>query len=174
MTNSNLFDNIITNNANLDNKQNTIINNHDSTPSKDDSNIVKENSVRLDIQINMDSGMNHPNSLKIDHNTNDAVNNSSHKLENNLFEELKENEKKILNQEYYDEFNRPKYDDIIQYENSIRQEIENNSPLVSDQLNIEHLLLEFKETIFEKAILDVMKNYKFIRTIRRDGKFLNY
>jgi hypothetical protein len=84
-------------------------------------------------------------------------------------EEKKEAEKKNFNQEYFDEYNRPKYEDIIQYENQIRQEIENNSPLVSDRLPIDYLLKEFKNTIFEGAVCDVMKKYAFIRTVRRDG-----
>ena len=67
----------------------------------------------------------------------------------------------------------PKVEDIINYENELRLEIEKNSPLVSDILNIDHLMIEFKNTIFENSILDVMKQYKSIRTIRRDGKFRN-
>ena len=114
-------------------------------------NIINQNLIK---EINQNTSNNN--------NVNSA---NSYAQKNN--EELKEKTK--LNQEYYDEFNRPKYDDIIQYENLIRQEIENNSPLVSDQFDIEHLLIEFRETIFENAILNVMKKYKYIRTIRRDG-----
>jgi len=80
-----------------------------------------------------------------------------------------EEDKKILNQEYYDKNNIPKYDDIINYENMIRQEVEMNSPLVSELLESSHLLKEYKSTIFESSILNVMKLYKNIRTIRRDG-----
>lgn len=75
----------------------------------------------------------------------------------------------LLNQEYYDEFNRPKYEDIINYENELRNEIENSSPLVSDKMNINFLVEEFKNSIFEKAVNDVIKKYSQIRTVRRDG-----
>ena len=97
------------------------------------------------------------------------IENISEKSQNT--EEKKEGDKKVFNQEYFDEFNRPKYDDIIQYENQIRQEIENNSPLVSDKLPIDYLLKEFKNTIFEGAVSDVMKKYSYIRTVRRDGEY---
>lgn len=57
-----------------------------------------------------------------------------------------------LNTDYYDEFNRPKYDQIIEYENKIREEIEKSSPLVSDKMDIAYLSAEFSGSIFEESI----------------------
>lgn len=104
--------------------------------------------------------------------TNDNINNSSDKFNTIKNEESKNTQNIILNKEYYDEFNRPKYEDIVEFENHIRQEIENSSPLVSDHYNSDYLMNEFKNSIFEKAILDVIKKYKNIRTIRRDGTYI--
>jgi hypothetical protein len=154
------------------------INNHDKLPENQVSNT----------QINAIGNSNCPSSsnsqqihLTQQPNSNEQTNlkvNSSNQTESipeekkDSLEEKKETEKKVFNQEYFDEFNRPKYEDIIQYENQIRQEIENNSPLVSDKLPIDYLLKEFKNTIFEGAVCDVMKKYAFIRTVRRDGNFI--
>ena len=137
------------------------------------SNQISENIIQVDknndhfINVNLNV-TNKTNFQHGDTSSNTNINSSTNPTA--IHEESKEAEKKILNQEYYDEFNRPKYEDIVQYENQIRQEIENTSPLVSDSMNIEYLMKEFKGTIFEGAISDVMKKYKFIRTVRRDGK----
>lgn len=74
-----------------------------------------------------------------------------------------------INPEYYDEFNRPKYEEIIKYENSLREEMEKNSPLVSDLLDIELLKKEYKDSIYEKAIEEFAKKIHKWRTVRRDG-----
>jgi len=76
---------------------------------------------------------------------------------------------KINNSEYYNENNIPKYDDIVEYENNLRKEIENNSPLVSDKLNIEVLFVEYENSIFEKSLQTLKSKYSSIRYIRRDG-----
>lgn len=73
------------------------------------------------------------------------------------------------NTEYYDEFNRPKYDDIIKFENELRLEIENSSPLISELLEIDFLTNEFKDSIFVSSIKEITTKYKKIRTVRRDG-----
>ena len=74
-----------------------------------------------------------------------------------------------LNPEYYDEFGRPKYEDVVAYENQLRAEIELNSPLVSDKLDIVYLVAEFKDSQFEKSVEEIISKYKYIRTVRRDG-----
>ncbi len=75
----------------------------------------------------------------------------------------------FINPEYYDEFNRPKYEEIIKYENSLREEMEKNTPLVSDLLEIELLKSEYKESIYEKSIEEFSKKIHRWRTVRRDG-----
>jgi hypothetical protein len=62
------------------------------------------------------------------------------------------NQQILLNQDYYDEFNRPKYDEIVNYENQIRAEIESSSPLVSEKMDIVFLVTEFKDSIYENII----------------------
>jgi hypothetical protein len=57
-----------------------------------------------------------------------------------------------LNPEYYDEFNRPNYEQIIAYENQLRADIESSSPLISDKMDITFLVAEFKDSIFEGSI----------------------
>jgi hypothetical protein len=74
-----------------------------------------------------------------------------------------------LNPEYYDEYGRPRYEEVVKYENELRNEIEQNSPLVSDKLDIHFLLEEFKDSQFEKSILEITQKYQSIRTVRRDG-----
>lgn len=76
---------------------------------------------------------------------------------------------KYLNPDYYDEFGRPKYEDVVNYENQLRAEIELNSPLVSEKLDVQYLLNEFKDTNFFNSVLEITQKYKFIRTVRRDG-----
>jgi hypothetical protein len=66
--------------------------------------------------------------------------------------QIDNNQQVLLNQDYYDEFNRPKYDEIVNYENQIRAEIESSSPLISDKMEIVYLVAEFKDSIYESVI----------------------
>lgn len=84
----------------------------------------------------------------------------------------KKNEKvTILNPDYYDENNLPKYQQMVDYENEIREEI-NKTPLVSERLSSDILMKEYESSKFEVAIKDLCSNFKTMRTIRRDGKLL--
>jgi hypothetical protein len=76
---------------------------------------------------------------------------------------------KFLNPDYFDEFGRPKYEDVVNFENQLRAEIEQTSPLVSDKLSISYLINEFHDSNFMNSVLDITQKYKFIRTVRRDG-----
>lgn len=75
---------------------------------------------------------------------------------------------KVINSEYYNEQNIPKYDDIVKYENQLREEME-KAPLISEVTLITSLIQEYKGSIFEKSILEITKKYKYIRYVRRDG-----
>jgi hypothetical protein len=75
----------------------------------------------------------------------------------------------FLNPDYYDEFGRPKYEEIIKFQNELVQEIEDSSPLVSDKMGSDYLITEFKDSQFVNSINEIAKKYKFIRTVRRDG-----
>lgn len=74
-----------------------------------------------------------------------------------------------INYEYFDEFNRPRYEDIINFENNLREEMEKNSPLVSDKLCIETLVAEYVDSIYQNSTLEFSKKIKKWRTVRRDG-----
>lgn len=74
-----------------------------------------------------------------------------------------------LNSEYYNEFNIPKYNEIVDYENKLRQEIEEQSPLISDIMSIQTLLDEYKDSIFVNSLQEITTKYKSLRYARRDG-----
>lgn len=75
----------------------------------------------------------------------------------------------FINAEYYDEFNRPKYEEIVKYENSLREEMESKSPLVSELLDSSILKAEYSGSIYEKAINEFVLKINKWRTVRRDG-----
>ena len=70
-----------------------------------------------------------------------------------------EKEKKIL-----------EYEMSIEYENSIRKEIELSTPLVSEELSINVLLDDYKSNQeYSNSIKQITEKYKHIRKVRRDG-----
>jgi hypothetical protein len=71
--------------------------------------------------------------------------------------------------DYYDENNRLKYEAIVEQEEKIRLEIENNSPLVSEQFDMSHLEGEFLDSIYADTIKEVITKYNGVRYVRRDG-----
>ena len=73
------------------------------------------------------------------------------------------------NKEYYDENGLPKYEELISYENKLREEIENTSPLVSEPLDVAVLTNEYQNTEYITSIVQIISKYKHIRTTRRDG-----
>jgi hypothetical protein len=74
-----------------------------------------------------------------------------------------------INYEYFDEFNRPRYEDIVNFENNLREEMEKNSPLVSEKLTIDTLVAEYTDSIYQNSTLEFSKKIKHWRTVRRDG-----
>ncbi len=117
----------------------------------------KSNEVVEDIN-NIENGGNVESNTNIDDNIN-LISQTEGITENTKF----------LNSEYYDEFGRPKYDEIINYQNQLIAEVELNTPLISDKLDIEYLNIEFKDSEFVNSIKDIEEKYKQIRTVRRDG-----
>ena len=85
---------------------------------------------------------------------------------NSIPNEINQN---VINSEYYDEFNRPRYEDIINYENNLREEMEKNSPLISDKLTIDILVAEYADSIYKNSTIEFSKKIKEWRTVRRDG-----
>lgn len=78
-------------------------------------------------------------------------------------------DKNPKNSDYYDEKGVPKYDELIQYENKIREEIEQSTPLISERLEIDYLTKEFANSEYENSIKKIVSEYQYIRTTRRDG-----
>ena len=62
------------------------------------------------------------------------------------------------------------YEMAIEYENSIRQEIEQTTPLISEELPISILLDDYKSNAeYSTSIKQITDKYKYIRKVRRDG-----
>lgn len=62
------------------------------------------------------------------------------------------------------------YELSIEYENSIRQEIELSTPLISEELPISVLLEDYKSNNeYATSIKEITDKYKYIRKVRRDG-----
>jgi hypothetical protein len=105
---------------------------------------------------------NQPNQFT--NNLSNQNNNNNNNLSNNTNQEsAKANGKEINNQKIGNELS-------IEYENALRQEIELNSPLISDQLPIIVLLSDYENNFnYSKSIKEITNKYKFIRKVRRDG-----
>ena len=86
-------------------------------------------------------------------------------------EKKEENSKQQQNKnlDYYDEHGKPRYEDIINYENEIRKEIEETTPLVSDLKPTSDLEKEFENSEYSESIKTIINKYEKIRLIRRDG-----
>ena len=57
-----------------------------------------------------------------------------------------------------------------EFENAIRQEIEQTTPLISEKLNIQILLDDYKSNEeYSNSIKIITEKYKYIRKVRRDG-----
>ncbi len=77
----------------------------------------------------------------------------------------KKTEEQIKNEQI-----RQEYEMSIEYVNSIRQEIELTTPLISNELPISELLEEYKSNKeYSSSVKDVVNKYKYIRKVRRDG-----
>ena len=58
----------------------------------------------------------------------------------------------------------------VEYENSIKAEIEQTTPLISDQLEIQILLDDYKDNLeYANSVKIITEKYKYIRKVRRDG-----
>ena len=58
----------------------------------------------------------------------------------------------------------------IEFENAIRQEIEQTTPLISEKLNIQILLDDYKSNEeYSNSVKIITEKYKYLRKVRRDG-----
>jgi ubiquitin thioesterase protein OTUB1 len=129
---------------------------------------VNDNQQQKQVDIDNVEGVNNTNTQVI----NDQVElNNNYNLyndnNNNVIVDINANN--LINSEYYNEGNIPKYNDIIEYENQLRQEIELTTPLVSELKPIQTLIDEYKDSIFSQSIKTICEKYKFIKYVRRDG-----
>ena len=62
------------------------------------------------------------------------------------------------------------YELSLEYENALRQEIELTTPLVSEKLNIQILLDDYKSNEeYSNSVKIITEKYNYIRKVRRDG-----
>ena len=58
----------------------------------------------------------------------------------------------------------------VEYENAIKAEIEQTTPLISEQLDIKILLKDYEENLeYANSVKIITEKYKYIRKVRRDG-----
>lgn len=158
-------------NTNITNS-NTEVKDNNSNNNEVNANIVdnrKENDNSINNNKIENGGLNNNNFININEFDDDISKAIAQSLETQKYEESKHS----LMPEYYDENNRLNYEKIIQQENNIREEIEKNSPLVSEVHCMDHLIKEFADSIFEQTIQnDIIPKYGGVRLIRRDGIYL--
>ena len=87
-----------------------------------------------------------------------------------IYKEQYSKEKKDKREEKKEKQKKSKDELILDYENNIRKEVEQQSPLISTDYNISTLLNDYKDNEqYLKIIEEISKEYKYIRKIRRDG-----
>ena len=116
------------------------------------------------------------NNQSIQNNNNSNLDNNNNNNENKIIninesnnENEKNNQKNSIKNEYYDENGKLKFEEIIKYENELREEIEKTTPLISDLKSINELYEEFQNSEFMNIIPLITDKYSNIRLIRRDG-----
>ena len=108
------------------------------------------------------------NSTQNDSQTNNnIINNTNNNTDNTQQNQNTNNENKSL-----EDYNRNKsqYELSIEYENTLRQEIEKTTPLISEQLDINILNEDYKSNEeYVNSVKTITTKYKKIRKVRRDG-----
>ena len=102
-------------------------------------------------------------------NDNSNINNNNNNNNNESNNENQKNPKNSIKNEYYDENGKLKFEEIIKYENELREEIEKTTPLISELKSINELYQEFQNSEFMNIIPLITNKYSNIRLIRRDG-----
>jgi ubiquitin thioesterase protein OTUB1 len=102
-------------------------------------------------------------------NNNDSNINNNNNNNNESNKENQNNQNNSIKNEYYDENGKLKFEEIIKYENQLREEIEKTTPLISELKPINELYQEFQNSEFMNIIPLITNKYSNIRLIRRDG-----
>lgn len=162
---------------NMSSENNSDILKDKNNESKIDNNLIKNSNYIIEKEYNSNNDNENNNNNKNEQfnniNNHSASYNVSEKLNNengmiNCNNDNKQNT--FINKDYYNEGNIPKYNEIIDYENKLRQEIEEKSPLISNVFPVEELIKEYQNSInFSKSILEIQSKYKYLRYARRDG-----
>ena len=156
-TNNNLSNNNVNTNNNLSNNNvntnNNLSNNNTNTNNNSINNINTNNINNIINTNNSNTNTNNINNA----NTNNNNQNPNIPVRNNINTNtyLESINNRILN---------------VEMENSIRQDIDQNTPLVSEILDISSLIDEYIENDqYIASVKEIADKYRFIRKIRRDG-----
>jgi hypothetical protein len=97
-------------------------------------------------------------------NTNNIIKNIDNNLDSNKNKENQKTNGQELNKNIIGN------EMSIEYENALREQIELSTPLISEQLNINILLEDYKNNFeYANSIKEITNKYKYIRKVRRDG-----
>ena len=97
-------------------------------------------------------------------NTNNIMKNIDNNLDSNKYKENQKTNGQELNKNIIGN------EMSIEYENALREQIELSTPLISEQLNINILLEDYKNNFeYANSIKEITNKYKYIRKVRRDG-----
>ena len=97
-------------------------------------------------------------------NTNNIIKNIDNNLDSNKNKENQKSNGQELNKNIIGN------EMSIEYENALREQIELSTPLISEQLNINILLEDYKNNFeYANSIKEITNKYKYIRKVRRDG-----
>lgn len=160
--------------VNNDNSQTPVVDQQVNNQNQDQDLNQQDNQIGSQIQDNFNINQSQEVAALLDKNNDQVVSQDNNNQQNNVVDnkidhQVDINSNSLINSEYYNEGNIPKYNDIIEYENQLRQEIELTTPLVSELKPIQSLIEEYKDSIFANSIKTICDKYKFIKYVRRDG-----
>ena len=110
----------------------------------------------------------------MDSEENEKVKNTSEKKENEEKKEENSHQQQNKNLDYYDEQGKPRYEDIINYENEIRKEIEQTTPLVSDLKPTSNLQKEFENSEYSESIKTIINKSNIKINYFLKSNFMNF
>jgi len=157
-SNQNIINNEINQNKiNNESNQNIInneinINNNNNNLNVNNQNINNTNTINNN-NTNNTNNNNHTTTLN-----NNTINSNSNQIQNSATP--------VGNNNNFDDNNILN----VEYLNEIRQNIDNNTPLISNKLDIGTLLIEYRENLeYINSIQIIANKYSLLRKIRRDG-----
>ena len=113
-----------------------------------------QNQINQNIQQNQLEQINNP---QLNQNKNEQSSANDQKGENAKKDEERENI-------------RLNYEMSLEYENFLRQEVEQTTPLISEELPVSILLDDYKSNQeYSNSVKQITDKYKYIRKVRRDG-----